>query len=332
MRRWSVEREGENFKSSEALACDGDAGYNVLAQEADGDPLEFVGEAAMARTPLRFHAEGEVVDALLATAELIAFAGKDGFDAHPSQSTGRLHEAIAGCALEAMVEGLDAIGDVVERGGDQLGSGGRRGGTQVGYKVGNGEVGLVADGGDDRELGGGNGVGEEFGIKGGEVFERAAAAGDDNEVSVAGAVEISDAGRDFSGSGFSLNKRGVDEDVEAGVAAIHDIKEIADDSAGRRGNDADAVRECGERLFAGRIEEAARFKALFELLEGDLQRSGADGLEEFGDQLHLAALLVSEILPRSRTCRPSAGRKRRSDACLRKRTTGSWASPSLSVK
>ena len=76
------------------------------------------------------------------------------------------------------------------------------------------------------------------------------------------------------------------------MAAIHDIKEIADDSAGRRGNDADAVRECGERLFAGRIEEAAGFKALFELLEGDLQRSGADGLEEFGDQLHLAALLV----------------------------------------
>ena len=76
------------------------------------------------------------------------------------------------------------------------------------------------------------------------------------------------------------------------MAAIDDVEEVADDSAGGRGDDADAVRECGERLFAGGIEEAARFEALFELLEGDLQRAGADGLEEFGNQLHLAALLV----------------------------------------
>ena len=52
------------------------------------------------------------------------------------------------------------------------------------------------------------------------------------------------------------------------------------------------MREGGKRLFAGRFEKATRFEALFELLEGDLERTSADGLEEFGDQLHLAALFV----------------------------------------
>ena len=216
----------------EALACDGDARHHVLTQETDGEPLEFVGEAAMAHGPLRFHAEGEIVDALLAAAELIAFAHEDGFDANARQTAGCQHEAVAGGALEALVEGLNAIGDVVERRGDQLGSSGGRGGAQVGDEVGNGEVGLVADGRDDGELGSGDGFGEEFGIEGGKVFERAAAAGDDDEVGVASAIEIGNAGGDFGGSSFSLNKRGIDEDVEAGVATIDDVEEVADDSAG----------------------------------------------------------------------------------------------------
>ena len=137
-----------------------------------------------------------------------------------------------------------------------------------------------------------DGFGEEFGIEGGEIFERAAAARDDDDIHGAGAIEIRDAGGDFSSGGFALHQRRVEQDVQAGVAAADDVDEVANDGAGGRGDDADAVRECGERLFAGGIEEAARFKALPELLEGDLQRAGADGFEEFRNELHLSALLV----------------------------------------
>ena len=67
-------------------------------------------------------------------------------------------------------------------GGDEFGGGGGGGSAEVGDEVGDGEVGLVADGGDDGELGGGDGAGEGLVVEAGEVFDGAAAAGDEDEV------------------------------------------------------------------------------------------------------------------------------------------------------
>jgi hypothetical protein len=52
------------------------------------------------------------------------------------------------------------------------------------------------------------------------------------------------------------------------------------------------VRKCRQRLFTAGVEKAAGFEARFKLFEGDLQRTGADRLQEFGNKLHLAALLI----------------------------------------
>lgn len=76
------------------------------------------------------------------------------------------------------------------------------------------------------------------------------------------------------------------------MAAVDDVDEVANDCACGRGNDADTMRECRKGFFCGGIEEATRFEALPELLKGDLKRAGAYGLKEFGDELHLSALLV----------------------------------------
>jgi hypothetical protein len=54
-------------------------------------------------------------------------------------------------AVDAGGEGGDALFDAVLGGGDELGGGGGGGGAEVGDEVGDGEVGLVADGGDDGE-------------------------------------------------------------------------------------------------------------------------------------------------------------------------------------
>jgi hypothetical protein len=76
------------------------------------------------------------------------------------------------------------------------------------------------------------------------------------------------------------------------VAAGDDVEEVANDGAGGRGDDAHGAGKCGQRLLAFGVEQAFGLEALFELLEGQLQGAGADGLHGFGHQLHLAALLV----------------------------------------
>jgi hypothetical protein len=150
----------------------------------------------------------------------------------------------------------------------------------------------VSDGGDDGNLGIENGFCQEFSVEGRKVFEGAAATGDDDDIDLASAVEIHNARGDFRGGCFALNERWVEEDVQASVAAIDDVDEVANDGAGGRGDDADAVWKRGERLFLGGIEEATCLKALLELFEGDLEGTGTDGLKELGNELHLAALLV----------------------------------------
>ncbi len=76
------------------------------------------------------------------------------------------------------------------------------------------------------------------------------------------------------------------------MAAGNDREEVADDGAGGRGDNADGAGKGGQRALAGGVEEAFGLEALPELLEGQLQRAGADGLHGFSHQLHLASLLV----------------------------------------
>ncbi len=76
------------------------------------------------------------------------------------------------------------------------------------------------------------------------------------------------------------------------MAAGDDVQKVADDGAGGRGDDADGAGKGGQRALAVGVEEAFGLEARLELLEGQLQRAGADRLHGLGHQLHLAALLV----------------------------------------
>ena len=76
------------------------------------------------------------------------------------------------------------------------------------------------------------------------------------------------------------------------MAAGDDGEEVADDCAGGRGDDADGAGKGGQGALASGVEEAFGFEALLELLEGELEGASADGFHGFGDELHLAALLV----------------------------------------
>jgi len=76
------------------------------------------------------------------------------------------------------------------------------------------------------------------------------------------------------------------------VAAADDGDDVAHDSSGRRGDDADGAGEVGQGALAGGVEETFGEEAGFELFKGELKGAGATGFESFGDELELAAGLV----------------------------------------
>ena len=110
----------------------------------------------------------------------------------------------------------------------QLGCRGWRGGALIGHQIGNGDVRFVADGGDDRNRHGGDAPGHGFEVESSQVFERPAAAGDDDDLRAMahplGAVQRADE--------LPLRLEALHGDVEAGdahagKAALHHRKHVA---------------------------------------------------------------------------------------------------------
>ena len=64
----------------------------------------------------------------------------------------------------------------------QFGCSGGRGGALIGDKIGNGEIDLMADAADDRQLAGRNRARHDFLVERPQIFQRAAAATDDQHV------------------------------------------------------------------------------------------------------------------------------------------------------
>src|SRR5690606_40488326 len=103
--------------------------------------------------------------------------------------------------------------------------------------------GLVADGGNGRDGAGGGGAYRGLVVEPPEVFQRAAAARDDENVrtrdGAAGreCIEAPDGGGDFRGAGLALDAHRPDEDM-ARKAVREPMENVADHRAGRRGDDA----------------------------------------------------------------------------------------------
>ena len=145
----------------------------------------------------------------------------------------RLHQGVACRAVQALAQLLQAFFHLVLSSRDELGCSGRSGSAQVGDEVRNREVGFVPDGGDDGDLRGSDGARQRFAVKGREIFERSASAGQNDDVDFACAVEPGDAGLDFERRRVALDKRGIDEDLQRGVPAGDDVDEVANDGSRR---------------------------------------------------------------------------------------------------
>ena len=167
--------------------------------------------------------------------------------------------------------------ELLARANDQFGSRGRRGGAHVGDEIGDSEISFMADAGDNRNRAGRHGPSDAFLVEGPEVFQRAAAARQDEHVGQLLAVEIFDGVDDFGGRAFALHAHGVQDQMKIGEAPAQDANDVAYGSSGRRSDEADAARQHGQRHFARGIEQAFFLEAALQLLEGQLQGARPTG-------------------------------------------------------
>ena len=105
-------------------------------------------------------------------------------------------------------------------------------------------------------------------------------------------VEEADSGGDLVRSRVALHLGGIDQDIHGMMAALEHVENVAQRGGLRRCDNADARGQRWDRLLAFGGEQAFGFEFGLELLEGQLQRTGAFGLDVFGRNLQFAAIFV----------------------------------------
>src|SRR5260370_23018772 len=125
---------------------------------------------------------------------------------------------------------------------DELGGGGGRGSAHVGDEIGDGEIGFVADTGDYGYFRSEDGGGDFFFIESPEIFERATAAGEDQNVDHAPAIEELHGTHDFRGCALALHAHGIDGEMHMPKAPAQDAHHVADGGAAWVRDQPDAAR------------------------------------------------------------------------------------------
>ena len=264
-----------------------------LLLQARGQRGQPCGRGAKAAVHRRLRAIVEVVDPLFPPVQRVAKPRQHCVRGEPGIARPRLHQAEADRARQPGRQSLDAVLDAMLRRRDQLRCRRRRRRPEVSDKVRNREVGLVPNGGDDRQIAGGNGSGEKLVVECGEIFNGAAATGDQDQVGAFRVgVEPPDPGDHRLRAGVALHDGGIDEQVQAGVPPPHHGDDVTDHRPSRRSNDTDAVWKRRQRTLARRIEQALVRKPPLQLLKGELQRPGPARLHGLGNQLQLPPALI----------------------------------------
>ncbi len=179
---------------------------------------------------------------------------------------------------------------------------------------------FMADGGDHRNAGGGDGAGQRLVIEPPKILEAAAAARHDQQVGLRyGAilrqcVEAVDGGGHFGACRFALHPHRPDQHMQR-KPVLDPVDDVADDRACRRGDDADDARHERQQAFAAGIEQAFGLQPALALFQQCHQRPGAGRLQIVDDDLvgglsgiggepaggdHLHAFLGAELQPAHR--------------------------------
>ena len=172
----------------------------------------------------------------------------------------------------------------------------RRRCTDVGDEIGDGHVALVTDRRDDRHRRSRDHPRDDFLVERPEVFDRPAAAADDDHVDAWHASNRAQRLRDVDCRAFALNPGRADHEVRVGVPAPEHLDDVADRGAVQRRHDPDLARQRRQRSLARRVEQPFLLQAFLELIECELERTEAVRLEVLADQLIFAFRLVHRDL------------------------------------
>ncbi len=195
----------------------------------------------------------------------------------------------AGETLFELRERLEP-GLFVGHGGQRRGRGCGR--AQVGDEVGDGHVDFVTDARHRRHAAGGDRARHALVIEAPEIFERAAAARDDEHVAFIAARRRFDGPHDFRDRRRALHGGGIEQHRRGGKSRAQHAQYVVDGRARGRGDHADAPRHGRQRPLALGGKQSFGGEPGLELLEFALERAFAGFLEVLDEQLVFAARLV----------------------------------------
>jgi len=157
----------------------------------------------------------------------------------------------------------------------------------------------VSDRTDDRYPGGGNRARQPFIVECGEILDRPAATGQQQQIAVRALQRNLERLQQFFCRAFALNLCRKDGYREVWRAASQHLDDITDGGTRGGGDDAQPSRERGKGLFALVVEQTLRLQTFFQCLEFTLGRACSGRFQVFDDQLKITAWFV-EADPRTR--------------------------------
>ena len=227
----------------------------------------------------------QVVEALCVVGQ--SAPGMDKASFQPGKRLMLFPEMVAHEGEEPVIQGVEpplvfpAVGD------DQFRRRRGRRRPPVCYKIGDGNVDLVADGADDGNRAAVNGVGHDFFVERPKVLQGTAATGEDQYVAFPPLVGDVEGPRDGRRRFRPLHRDRIDQHRDAGEAPLQYREDIPDGGAAGGGNDPDPVRYYRERFFVGGVEKPLVRQFFLQYLEGPAQGAFARLLQMLDDELEV---------------------------------------------
>lgn len=315
-------------------------GVEALAQQAEGAPRVLgrqarlqAGQALAALAHLAveraLQAHLQVIQALGLLAQ--PFARVAQASGQPVQAQVLVGDQLAHAQQQAALQALQALAQAAGIRCQQLGGRGGRRRANVGDEVADGHIRLVADGADDGGLAGGDGAGHGLFVEAPEVFEGAAAPGQDERVEALG-IRQGQGADDLRGGLAALHGGGHQGQADLGRTAAEHADDVADHRAGGGGDDAYALRMGRQRALALGGEQALAGELLLERFEGQAQGAVTGGLHGVGDHLVVATAFEQRDLAPHLHRQPVTQGLAHLEALCRNSAQRTWAWLSLRVK